>query len=333
MSRHAADSPPGLGALALDAHLDAADGGPANRRWWPRAAHARPRQGPLDQVTAHEMGDHWHLVTYGLSEIDIKESADADLSGWGFELTMRVEVGPSDEEPAWAVDLLANLAAYLWTGRHPFAPGHHLALGGPIRLGTDTALSAAVVVADPALDDLDGPFGRVEFLQLVALAADELAWCQAWSTEGMIALLGERDPLLVTRLGRTSLLADPAVRAEVGRRAACDGASLTELRVGTLEVRRRRGRGRVIRLGAGAAVALGPALRRELIGEGASFEVVGERNTLRFGVGEPGWEGDDERLDMVVALAQVDELAALFDGGTGWGRHAQLSGLRFRVIP
>lgn len=337
----------GPGVLALDAHIDAADGGPARHRWYPRAAHARRDQGPLDSVTGHLIGDHWHLVTYGLSEIDGKASDDPDVSGWGFELSIRVEVdddaGPSpagakrggedQPGPAWAVDLLANLATYLWTSRHPFAAGHHVALGGPIRLRADTVLTAAAVVADPGLSDLDGPFGHVEFLQVVALSSDELEWCRSWTTDGIVGLLAERDPMLVTRIGRCSILDDPAVRAEVERRAAEDGASLTELRVGTLECERRRGRGAVVRMGAGAAAALGPALRRELIAEGASFEVVGDDARIRFKVGEAGWSEKAAGIDTAVTIEGTAELASLFDGKTGWGRHSELSGLRFQVIP
>ena len=327
-------APPGPGAVALDRHIDAADGGEADRRWRPKAAHARPDQAPLDQVTGHRVDDHWHLVTYGLSEIDAKESDDPDISGWGFELTVRVETtGDSDEEPAWAVDLLTNLAVYVWTSRHPFAPGHHVALGGPIRIDTDTQLTAAAVVRDPVLGETTGPFGFVEFLQVVGMTDDELELCRAWSTEGVLDVLGHRDPLLVTRLGRSSILDDPDVRADVAARRAVEGASLTELRVGTVEWERRRGRGTVVRLGAGASAALGPALRRELVGDGASFEVFGDELRILFRIGEPGWTIEGDRLDIAVAIVDVGPLADLFDGRIGRGRHPALGGLHFEVIP
>lgn len=325
-------APLGPGAVALDAHVDAADGGPPGHRWRPRQAHARPGQGPLDQVTGHLVNDHWHLVTYGLSEVDAKESDDPELSGWGFELTIRVEAEGGDE-PQWAIDLLANLAVYVWTSRHPFAPGHHVALGGAIRPGTDTALTAAVVVTDPGLGELIGPFGAVEFLQIVGVTDDEIELCRSWSTEGMLGVVARDDPMLVTRLGRVSVLADPEVRAEAQGRAAADGASLTELRVGTLEWERRRGRATVVRLGAGAAAALGPALGRELVGEGATFAVLGDDAQMHFAIGPLGWTVTGGDLEITIALDSVAELATLFDGRTGWGRHPDLPGLRFQVIP
>ncbi|MHB1534263.1 MAG: suppressor of fused domain protein [Acidimicrobiales bacterium] len=325
----------GRGAKLIDHQVDAADGGPAAHRYRPQAPHRFRGEGPLDEVTTHRAGvpEHWHLVTYGLTELAVKESDDPEVSGWGFELTFRL-AGEHDEEPLWAVDLLTNLAAYVWTTRHPFAAGHHLDLGGPIRLGHDTAITAAVVVADPALGRVMGPFGAVEFLQVVGITADELELCRSWSTDAVVQLLQRRDPLLVTDLGRSSSLADPVVRAEIEARAPAEGSSLTELRVATLAWQRRVGRGLTIRLGAGASAALGPALRRELVGAGARFSVVGDHGELRFTVAaDPFWRraGDDVEID--VPLGAVGQLAELFDGRPGWGRRPDWAGLRFQVVP
>ncbi len=35
---------------------------------------------PLDGISAYRAIDHWHLVTYGLTELFFKESDDAELS-------------------------------------------------------------------------------------------------------------------------------------------------------------------------------------------------------------------------------------------------------------
>jgi suppressor of fused-like protein len=329
------DAPaPGPGAVALDAHLDRAIG-PVVRRWRPRDGDRPPEQNPLDQIAGRREGDHWHLATYGLTEIDAKESADPTVSGWGFELGIRVECGTDAERPPdWAADLLTTLAVYVWTSRHPFAAGHHLALGGPIRLDATTELTAAVVVADPVVTPFDSPFGAAELLHLVGVTADELEWCRSWSTEGVVGLLARPDPLLVTRLGRGSVLADPGVRAEAEERARADGASLVELRVGTLEVERHLGRATVVRMGAGTATALGPALRRELVADGASFRVIGDEATVTFAAGgRPGARAGGDGLRIELPLAAVADIAALFDGHTGWGRAPGVRGVRFQVVP
>src|SRR5437016_3424342 len=57
---------------------------------------------------------HWHLVTYGFSELYAKESDDPAVSGWGFELTMRLPRAEADTQPpAYAVNFLFNLGRYV----------------------------------------------------------------------------------------------------------------------------------------------------------------------------------------------------------------------------
>jgi suppressor of fused-like protein len=316
----------------IDRHVDRCDGGPPITRFHPRPPRGTRVAPPLEEVTLHRpVASEWHLVTRGLTELGTKESEDRERSGWGFELTLRLEV--EDEEPDWAVDLLTNLASYVWTSGHAFAPGHHLDLGGPIRLGTDTALRAAVIVADPVLGAIKTPNGSVEFLQVVGLTADELEACRAWRTDGVVGHLAGADPHLVTRLARPSSLADPAVAAEVARRSEDEGSSLTELRVASLRWRTRRVGGTVVTLGAGASAALGPALRRELVGPGASFVVTGDDTVARFVVsGSSSWRTVDGALEIAVAPSEVEALASLFDGRTGRGRLPALAGLHVVVV-
>lgn len=320
----------GPGGTAIQSLVDRVDGGPPVQRYRPSAPHRFRSGGPLRAVTVHRVSPppHWHLVTYGLTELDVKESDNHRRSGWGFELTFRV--APADDEPDWASDFLTNLAAYVWQTGHGFAAGDHLDLRGPVRLGTTTTITAAVVVRDPALGVLRGPFGRVEFLQLVGLRAEELELCRAWSTDAVVGLLAEEDPLLVTALDRRSLLEDPARRAAIDERRA---AGRAELRIGTLQVRQRFGQATVIRLGAGAATALGPALRRTLVGRDDAFRLIGDDQEVRFVVAEPAtWTVAQRGPVITVPLDQVDPLASLFNGKLGWGRLAAYPGLRFQVV-
>lgn len=325
-------TPPSRGGAAIQAHVEAVDG-PTVEWFHPRPSKAFAGAGPVEAVGLHRApgGGHWHLVTYGLSELHAKESDDRHLSGWGFELTFRVA---SEDPPLWAVDFLASMAAYVWSSRHPFAAGHLVDLRGPVKMDSDSPITAAVIVEDPALGRLDGPFGAVHFLQIVGLHADELELCRAWSAEGVVELLGRSDPMLVTDLYRPPVTDDPERREEIEDRTRLEGSSLHELRIGTLEVKRRR-RGRVVvQLGSGAAAALGPALRRELLGEGATFTVVGDDAEIRFSAADrPSWKCTDTGVSAVVALDGVEYVAGLFDGRTGWGRVSDWPGLRFHVVP
>ncbi len=320
------------GSRALDAHLDEADGGPATHRWQPATSNRLRGEPPLSVLTGHRVAGHWHVVTYGLSELESKQSDDPEQSGWGFELTMRAP--DTGEEPSWVVDLLTNLAAYVGTHGRPFAAGDHLDLRGPIKLRSDSRLTAAAVVADPGLEALDGPFGRVEFLQVVGLTADELEACRAWDTDGVMGLLGADDQWLTTRLERASVLDDPARRAAVDQQMAmAPRRAHRELCVGTLDVGRRPFGRAVVTMGGGAAAALGPALRRQLVIDGASFVLVGERGEVRFAVADaPAWTLADASVSITVTPDEVEPLARLFDGRTGWGRRPSLRGLRFHVV-
>ncbi|MHB8506169.1 MAG: suppressor of fused domain protein, partial [Acidimicrobiales bacterium] len=289
----------GPGAAAVDGAVRRADG-PVVARHHPRAPHRFRGHGPVREVVVTRPDDHWHLVTLGLSELDAKESDDPAVSGWGFELTFRLRAA---EEPLWAVELLANLAGYVWTTRHGFGPGHHLDLGGPIQLGTTSAVTAGVIVRDPGLPALAGPFGEVEFLQLLGLTADELEACRANGTEAVVEVIARGNPLLVTDVGRGSKvagLAAPRIRTPAA-----------ELRVRTLRWQVRMGR-LSVELGAGAATALGPALRRALAEPGGRLGVRGDAGELAFVAADaPGWELNGDGLVVQVPAAELPGLVAL----------------------
>ena len=321
------DLPDGWRALA--AHVAAVDGGE------PAALIPIARPGSVAAVSVHrlEAPSHWHLVTYGLST---PEPPVPGPEGWGFELTLRLARAEDDDLPTWAVNLLANLGAYVLSSGHPFAVGHHIDLRGPIRLGSDSAITAAAIALDPVLGTAEAPSGPVELLQVVGLTADELELCRAWRTGAVLDLLRRADRLLVTRLERTSLLDDPVMREEAQAGVAAAGSALADLRVGTLtwQVRGRRGQRARLSLGSGAATGLGPALRRQLNRSGASFELIGDIQRVRFEVADrPAWSPRVTTLAVSVPRARVDELASLFTGRTGSGGLPWLAGLRIVVVP
>jgi hypothetical protein len=292
-------------------------------------------------VTLHKLSnpDHCHLVTYGLSELHAmlgpQQNPQPERPGWGFELTIRIAPEPDepDKAPLWGVDFLASLAAYVRSGRHPFAAGHLMDLRGPIRLGSHSNITAALVVTDPTLGTLAGPYGNVEFLQVVGLTYEELELCRSWSGEGVRDLLARDDPLMVTHLQRPPVTTDPRWVEEIGMRSRDEGSEMHELRIATLRWRRAFPRRTIVEIGAGAAAALGPALRRELVGVGAQFSVVGDDGELRFVAGRPsGWAWTEDGMEITLPLDDVDLVASLFTGTTGWGRLDGWPDLRFHVV-
>lgn len=316
--------------MAIQTHVERTHRAATDDWFHPRPTKAFTGAGPVEAVGVHHLDDHWLLVTYGLTELHAKDSLDREVSGWGFELTFRVV---AEEIPLWAVDFLASLASYVWSSRHPFAPGHLMDLRGPVHMDSRSAITAGVIAEDPALGAMDGPYGSVQFLEVVGLTADELELCRAWNPAGVLGLLTRTRPLLVTDLDRPSVAADERYAAEIEARMAEEGSEMHELRVASLRIKRRL-RGKVdVQMGAGAAAALGPALRRELLADGSSFSVVGDDGQMRFVVGtDPGWAWTEDGIEGTVSLDGVEYVAGLFDGRTGWGRVSDWEGLRFRVV-
>ncbi len=197
---------------------------------------------PLDGISvywAESPRPHWHYVTYGFSELYDKQSDDAADSGYGFELTFRLAVAPGqgadDAPPVWPMNLLQNLARYVFSSGNVFEAGHHLDANGPIALDTDTVLRHLALVEDPQLPPRDTPNGRVRFLQIVGLADDEMAAVRRWSTQGVLDALLPAMPLWITDLQRGSLLADPALAAQVEAGSARDGSTTGLLFLETLD--------------------------------------------------------------------------------------------------
>ena len=193
---------------------------------------------PLDGTSAYRAPGpptHWHFVTYGLSELYAKESDDSDLSGWGIELTFRLrrDVG-DDVPPNWTLNFLQNLARYVFETGNVLNPGDHLDLNGPIALETSTEIVAVAFALDPQLGRIDTPHGALAFTQIVGLTTDEYAAILDWDTEGLLGLIRERDPLLVTDLARSSYLAEQTIATAVKDRTAAEGSSMGQLNIDRL---------------------------------------------------------------------------------------------------
>jgi suppressor of fused len=120
------------------------------------------------------------------------------ISGWGYELTMRVRAQDEDQSPAWPFELLEKVARYTQDNAHPFEVGDRLDPGGPITGRDDTRLVAVAFALDPEVPATDSPNGRLEFRQLVGITRDELDEMKATNTARIIARFQLTNPLLIT---------------------------------------------------------------------------------------------------------------------------------------
>ena len=147
---------------------------------------------------AYASDGHWHYVNYGLSELfEPVPGADPAVSGWGFELTMRVP-RDGDEPPGWPFRMLEEIARYVNGNRAVLAPGHRLDFRQPVtgypevEGAPDTGLTVFAFAVDPVLGEIDTPNGRVVFLQAVGVTAAEKDRMVAGSTAEVLAGLGDR---------------------------------------------------------------------------------------------------------------------------------------------
>jgi hypothetical protein len=192
---------------ALDRVVEAQFPGQSPHHWKPNDVPL-PAQDGLWGISAYRDGDAWFYVTYGLTDLfelfrspEVRADGDGKWSGFGFELTMRV-LSPEGDPPLWPVNLLEELGKYVYKTKSGFEHGHRFDPRGPITGGKPpTRLTALAFANDPALEPIETPLGRVEFIAVVGITADELARAKATTTDDVLAEL---------RLDSSRLVTDPA---------------------------------------------------------------------------------------------------------------------------
>jgi hypothetical protein len=189
-----------------------------------RLGGAEPLHG-ISIYRREEPRPHFHYITYGFSDLWGEGDVGGDFSKFGFELTFCLACKADEiDPPKWPLSFLQNIAKYVFkTGNH-FEAGHHVNCNGPIALEHDTEIAFIAFAHDPELPPIATPYGRVEFLQIVGLVADEYETIKAWSTEKFLAILARQYPLLITDLDRHSILRDTTIAQEVEQAASKEGS-------------------------------------------------------------------------------------------------------------
>lgn len=171
--------------------------------------------------------DHWHIVTYGFTELWEKESDDKETSGYGFELTFRVARAADEKTPPmWALNMMQNLGRYVFSTGNVFGVGHHMGLNGPICVGSKSLIHAVLFGEDSELGEFESANGKARFIQIVGVTMDELALAMEWNTTSLLREMREGNPLLVTDLDRRSILKDPAMEKRLRGLADAEGSSM-----------------------------------------------------------------------------------------------------------
>lgn len=146
-----------------------------------------------------------HLLTYGMTELYTNEEAfGGEWSRWGYEMTIKLKE-ETNEDCMWAIDMLSNLAKYTFTQNRFFEPLQFIAgNGSSLHIGTDSNITALLVVNDTEAQSLNTVHGKVEFMQLVGITQRELEILMDDRTkaEVLVEEMRKDNPYLVTDMGR-----------------------------------------------------------------------------------------------------------------------------------
>ncbi|MFH6994514.1 suppressor of fused domain protein [Flavobacterium sp. FlaQc-48] len=198
-----------VGWLAIDKQLDELYPNQEPKHFAPPIPYMLGGEDPLDGISIYEskkQTDHFHFVTYGFSELYYdEEKLENEFSKWGFELTFRLKPFQDDSEtPGWPIALLQNIAKYVFSSGNWFEEFHYMPANGPIRLETETEITALLFVNDPELEKIQTPHGEVSFLQIVGITSAEYDHLKEnpETAEALYHKLKENNPLLITDLTR-----------------------------------------------------------------------------------------------------------------------------------
>jgi len=294
---------------------------------------------PIDGISAYrssQFRDHWHFVTFGFSELYDKEWENQEISGWGFELTLRVVRGTEPEPPSWVLNFLQNLGRYVFKTGNTFSAGDHMNTNGPLNLGApESLIRAFIIAADPQLPaTMNTPHGSLSFVQVFGITLDELQAVKRWNGEKFAELASRSIPGLVTDLDRKSLLDDPAFARAAEEGIARDGSSTGVVFGSKVEFAVSRGflRGKTLHLTLSATAA------RELIAilsarleHDRDFTLAGDTKAIQFERGDRfAFSDKDDTLSITLTNALMRELVATVKPLRG---EYAIDGMRVTVEP
>lgn len=153
-----------------------------------------------------------HIVTYGMTNLYFeKDKYGQEWNRWGYEMTMKLPV-EDVQDCMWALDVLSNMARYTYTTKRFFEPYQLIGnKGQPIKLHTDTAITALLTIPDTEAHGVDTVYGRTDFIQLVGITQPEYEMLSnnVPRIEEFVEILRKKYPNLETDLNRTESIILP----------------------------------------------------------------------------------------------------------------------------
>ena len=202
-----------VGWLAIDDALNTIYGEIEPKHYGPLCGihYAAGGQDPIDGASIYDASngqEYKHIISYGMSELYYnEEKAGGEFSNWGFEFTCKLKPFAEDkDEPIWMIEVMNNLARYVFNSGRWFEENHFIPANGPIRLDTKTEITGFVFTQDTELGKINTAHGEVTFLQLVGITDKEVEHLKknpsTIEVERLINELKKDNPLLITDLNR-----------------------------------------------------------------------------------------------------------------------------------
>lgn len=134
---------------------------------------------PLDGISIYDGGDFYHFVTYGLTELYEKQSRNTELSGYGYEMTLKLKKEGLEDEEAEIKNvcgILQTIARITFTKDECFFPNEFIYTGQTAGMDASqkSKITGFIVVTDPTVQTIQTFNGRVEFRELVGMTDAEL---------------------------------------------------------------------------------------------------------------------------------------------------------------
>ena len=134
---------------------------------------------PLDGISIYDGGDYWHFVSFGLTELYDKESEDMEYSGYGFELTLKLEKYDFEDlegELKNICGIFQSIARMTFNKGEIFYPYEYIYTGQ--KDGMDayrkSNITGFIIMADTSVNTISTPNGEVHFLELIGMTDAEL---------------------------------------------------------------------------------------------------------------------------------------------------------------
>lgn len=289
----------------------------------------------LEGVSAFFVGNHWHYVSMGLTQLFEKGThlfpQHDGVSGFGFELTFRLRADPGRDAPAWPVLMLQRLAHYVYESNNLFEPGDHLHLNGPIGAVVGSHLTAVLFTPDRSLKPIHSRFGSARFLQLVGVTYDELEAVKDWRCEGFLEVMLRENRALMTDVMRHSHMLNPRFAAICREGARQEGSSHGSSYTTVVEWKDED------RLSITVGAIAVPDLLRMLtlrLPFNRPFRLHGRDQSVHFvpGLGA-GWESSGNDLVLSVPWDAASAMASSLEASRGTYLWPGIPGVALHVVP